>query len=43
VARLANLILAGASVFPGPGVTNVIRSGLRAAALVDAALGGERS
>jgi phytoene desaturase len=43
VARLANLILAGASVFPGPGVTNVIRSGLRAAALVDAALGGGRS
>jgi phytoene dehydrogenase-like protein len=39
---LANLFLAGASVFPGPGVANVIRSGLRAAALADAAVAGVR-
>lgn len=29
-----NLVRAGASVFPGPGIANVLRSGLRAAALV---------
>jgi phytoene dehydrogenase-like protein len=32
-----NLILAGKTVFPGPGVANVIRSGLRAADLAEAA------
>jgi phytoene desaturase len=43
VPRLPNLFLAGASVFPGPGVANVIRSGWRAAALADeAATGGRR-
>jgi phytoene dehydrogenase-like protein len=42
VPGLANLFLAGASVFPGPGVANVIRSGLRAAALADAAVAGGR-
>lgn len=36
VPGLPNLVRAGASVFPGPGVANVIRSGLRAAALVAA-------
>lgn len=36
VPGLANLFLAGGSVFPGPGVSNVVRSGLRAAALADA-------
>jgi diapolycopene oxygenase len=40
VRGLANLFLAGGSVFPGPGVSNVIRSGLRAAALADTATGG---
>jgi phytoene desaturase len=34
VPGLLNFFRAGASVFPGPGVANVIRSGLRAAALV---------
>jgi phytoene desaturase len=42
VPGLDNLFLAGASVFPGPGVANVIRSGLRAAALADAAVSGAR-
>jgi phytoene dehydrogenase-like protein len=37
-AGLPNLVLAGGSVFPGPGVANVVRSGLRAADLVDACL-----
>jgi phytoene desaturase len=40
VPGLANLILAGKTVFPGPGVANVIRSGLRAADLAEAAAGG---
>jgi phytoene desaturase len=40
VPGLANLFLAGGSVFPGPGVSNVVRSGLRAAALADAATTG---
>jgi hypothetical protein len=35
-----NLILAGKTVFPGPGVANVIRSGLRAADLAETAAGG---
>lgn len=35
-----NLVLAGKTVFPGPGVANVIRSGLRAADLAEAAAGG---
>ncbi len=35
-----NLVLAGKTVFPGPGVANVIRSGLRAAELAEAAAGG---
>lgn len=35
---IANLWLAGGGVFPGPGVANSLRSGLRAAALADAAL-----
>jgi phytoene desaturase len=39
-AGLANLILAGKTVFPGPGVANVIRSGLRAADLAEAAAMG---
>jgi phytoene desaturase len=34
VAGVPNLVRAGASVFPGPGIANVVRSGLRAAALV---------
>jgi len=34
VAGVTNLVRAGASAFPGPGVANVLRSGLRAAALV---------
>ncbi len=38
VAGIPNLVLAGGSVFPGPGVANVVRSGLRAAALLDATL-----
>ncbi len=42
VPGVANLFLAGGSVFPGPGVANVIRSGLRAAALADAAVTGGR-
>ena len=37
---IANLWLAGGGVFPGPGVANVLRSGLRAAALADATLSG---
>jgi hypothetical protein len=40
VRGLANLFLASGSVFPGPGVSNVIRSGLRAAALADVATAG---
>jgi phytoene desaturase len=40
VPGLENLILAGKTVFPGPGVANVIRSGLRAADLTEAAAGG---
>jgi phytoene dehydrogenase-like protein len=40
VPGLDNLILAGKTVFPGPGVANVIRSGLRAADLAEAAAGG---
>lgn len=35
VAGVTNLVRCGASVFPGPGVANVLRSGLRAAMLVD--------
>ena len=38
VPGVANLVLAGGSVFPGPGIAGVIRSGRRAAALVAAAL-----
>jgi hypothetical protein len=34
VPGVANLLRAGGSVFPGPGLANVIRSGLRAADLV---------
>ena len=41
VPGLANLVRAGGSVFPGPGVANVIRSGLRAASMTDAILSGE--
>ena len=41
VRGLANLVRAGGSVFPGPGIANVIRSGLRAAAMTDAILSGE--
>ena len=41
--RLPNLVLAGASVFPGPGVANAIRSGRRAAALADRDAGGDRA
>jgi phytoene dehydrogenase-like protein len=40
VPGVVNLVLAGGSVFPGPGVANVIRSGLRAADLVEARLRG---
>jgi phytoene dehydrogenase-like protein len=36
VPGLENLFLAGGSVFPGPGLANVVRSGLRAAALARA-------
>ena len=43
VRGLANLVRAGGSVFPGPGVANVIRSGLRAASMTDAVLTGERT
>jgi phytoene dehydrogenase-like protein len=39
-AGLVNLWMAGAGVFPGPGVANALRSGLRAAALADEALAG---
>jgi phytoene dehydrogenase-like protein len=39
VRGVAGLVLAGGSVFPGPGVANVVRSGLRAAALLDATPG----
>jgi phytoene desaturase len=39
-ADVANLVLAGKTVFPGPGVANVIRSGLRAADLAEAAAMG---
>ena len=35
VRGVVNLVRAGGSVFPGPGVSNVVRSGLRAAALLD--------
>jgi phytoene dehydrogenase-like protein len=38
MAGLGNLMAAGGSVFPGPGVAGVIRSGLRAAGLCHAAL-----
>jgi hypothetical protein len=38
VPGVVNLVLAGGSVFPGPGVANVVRSGLRAAELVGARL-----
>jgi phytoene dehydrogenase-like protein len=38
VPGLANLVAAGGSVFPGPGVAGVIRSGLRAAGLCHATL-----
>ena len=34
---VANLVRAGGTVFPGPGLANVVRSGLRAAELVDTA------
>jgi phytoene desaturase len=40
VPGIDNLILAGKTVFPGPGLANVIRSGLRAADLAEAAAGG---
>jgi diapolycopene oxygenase len=36
VPGVANLVRAGGSVFPGPGLANVIRSGLRAAELIQA-------
>jgi phytoene dehydrogenase-like protein len=36
VPGVANLVRAGGSVFPGPGLANVIRSGLRAADLIRA-------
>jgi phytoene desaturase len=39
VAGVSNLVRCGSSVFPGPGVANVLRSGLRAAALVDGGRG----
>jgi phytoene desaturase len=39
VPGVANLVAAGGSVFPGPGVAGVIRSGIRAARLCHAALG----
>lgn len=41
VRGLCNLVRAGGSVFPGPGVANVIRSGLRAALLTDDILIGK--
>jgi phytoene dehydrogenase-like protein len=37
VRGVANLVRAGASVFPGPGLANVVRSGLRAAEHLDEA------
>ena len=40
VRGLANLFRAGGSVFPGPGIANVIRSGLRAASMTHAVLSG---
>lgn len=40
VRELGNLFLAGGSVFPGPGLANVVRSGLRAAELASAGAGG---
>jgi phytoene desaturase len=42
VRGLTNLVRAGGSVFPGPGIANVIRSGLRAASITDEALSGTR-
>jgi hypothetical protein len=39
VPGVANLLRAGGSVFPGPGLANVIRSGLRAADLICAGAG----
>jgi phytoene dehydrogenase-like protein len=43
VGHLPNFFLAGGSVFPGPGVANVVRSGLRAADLASRHLeGGSR-
>lgn len=39
VLGVANLLRAGGSVFPGPGLANVIRSGLRAADLICAGAG----
>jgi phytoene dehydrogenase-like protein len=42
VPGVAGLVLAGGSVFPGPGVANVVRSGIRAGALLDATLGARR-
>jgi phytoene desaturase len=41
VRGLCNVVRAGGSVFPGPGVANVIRSGLRAAMLAGAFLAGK--
>ena len=38
VRGLDNLVLAGGSVFPGPGLANVVRSGLRAAELAHRAV-----
>ena len=35
VRGVSNLVRAGGSVFPGPGISNVIRSGLRAAELIE--------
>jgi 1-hydroxycarotenoid 3,4-desaturase len=40
VGGMANLWLAGGGVFPGPGVANALRSGLRAAELAHVALTG---
>jgi hypothetical protein len=37
---VTNLVSACGSVFPGPGVSNVIRSGLRAAELIAHGLRG---
>ena len=41
VPGLCNIFRAGGSVFPGPGVANVVRSGLRAALLTDDILTGK--